>query len=142
MPGSDAAIASLAQRMIERSLPKAEWTHRGHWALALWLTRHRPDLAAGDHVRQLITRYNEATGTPNCDSEGYHHTITLASMRAAADLLRASAPDAPLAPVLDGLMASPLGKPEWLLRHWRRETLFSVKARRDWAEPDLAPLPF
>jgi hypothetical protein len=27
------------------------------------------------------------------------------------------------------------------LHHWRRETLFSVPARRGWVAPDLSPLP-
>jgi hypothetical protein len=34
------------------------------------------------------------------------------------------------------------GRSDWLLARWRRETLFSVAARRDWVAPDLAPLPF
>lgn len=142
MPVSDAGIESLALRMIGCTLPKVEWTHRGHWAFALWVTRNRPDLAAPDQVRQLISRYNEAVGTPNTDSEGYHHTITLASMRAARDHLARHPAGAPLAAALDALMASRLGQPDWLLDHWSRDTLFSVKARRVWVAPDAAPLPF
>lgn len=142
MPTTDAAIESLALRMIARTLPKAEWTHRGHWAFALWITRNRPDLAAPDQVRQLISRYNESTGVRNTDSEGYHHTITLASMRRAASRLRGYPADAPLAPALEELMASPLGARDWLLAYWSRDALFSVSARREWAEPDLAALPF
>jgi hypothetical protein len=38
-------------------------------------------------------------------------------------------------------MLSPLGRRDWLLSHWHRETLSSARARRDWVEPDLAPLP-
>eukprot|EP01040_Poterioochromonas_malhamensis_P025285 gene25284-biopygen9863 len=30
---------------------------------------------------------------------------------------------------------------DWPLRHWRRDTLFSVAARRGWVAPDLEPLP-
>jgi hypothetical protein len=40
------------------------------------------------------------------------------------------------------LMASPLGRSDWLLAYWTRERLFSVDARRRWVEPDLKPLPF
>jgi hypothetical protein len=28
------------------------------------------------------------------------------------------------------------------VEYWTRERLFSVEARRNWVEPDLAPLPF
>lgn len=138
----DVAIEHLALRMIDRTLPKSEWTHSGHFATALWLTRHRPDLTAPAEIRRLITRYNDATNTANTDTAGYHHSITLASMRAAADHLRRSGPEMPLSTVLVALMASDPGHPDWLLAYWNRDTLFSVAARRGWVEPDLAPLPF
>jgi hypothetical protein len=93
-------------------------------------------------MRGLIMRYNEATGTANTDSAGYHHSITIASLRAAAWHLATQRPDAPLHGVLAALMASAQGRSGWLLAHWRRETLFSVAARRDWVAPDLAELPF
>lgn len=139
---TDLDIERLALAMIACTLPKAEWTHEGHFAAALWLLRHRPDLAMPDAMRGLIRRYNEATHTPNTDSSGYHHSITIASLQAAAHHLAMHAPDVPLHDVLAALMASPQGRSDWLLVHWRRETLFSVAARWDWVAPDLAPLPF
>jgi hypothetical protein len=139
---TDLEIERLALAMIDCTLPKAAWTHEGHFAAALWLLRHRPDLATPEAMRGLIMRYNEATNTPNTDSGGYHHSITIASLRAAAWHLAEHAPDAPLHDVLAGLMASPHGRSDWLLAHWRRGTLFSVAARRDWVSPDLAPLMF
>lgn len=139
---NDAAIARLARAMIDCSLPKAEWTHEGHFAAALWLLRHRPDLATPDAMRGLIMRYNEAIHTPNTDSSGYHHSITIASLRAAAHHLDALGPHTPLHEVLAALMSSPQGRSDWLLVHWNRDTLFSPPARRDWTPPDLAPLPF
>ncbi|MCT2400208.1 hypothetical protein [Novosphingobium mangrovi (ex Huang et al. 2023)] len=138
----DSSIESLALRFIDARLPKAEWTHEGHFAAALWLCRHRPDLAAPDEIRTLITRYNAATGTPNTETEGYHHTITLASMRAAHHHLRSHAPDAPLHQVLRALMASAHGRTDWLLAYWHRDTLFSPAARRAWHAPDKADMPF
>lgn len=138
----DGAIEHFALRFIDRTLPKAEWTHAGHFAAALWLARHRPELTAPDAIRALITGYNEATGTPNTDTGGYHHTITLASMRAAMAHLGNSPADEPLHRVLESLLASALGHPGWLNSYWKRETLFSVEARRAWVEPDITPLPF
>jgi hypothetical protein len=138
----DAAIERLARAMIDCSLPKMDWTHEGHFAAALWLLRHRPDLATPEAMRGLIMRYNESTNTPNTDSGGYHHSITIASLRAAADHLAEHAPDAPLHDVLAALMTSPQGRSDWLLAHWSRDALFSVAARRGWVPPDLAPLPF
>ena len=87
-------------------------------------------------------RYNDATNTANTDASGYHHTITLASMGAAADCLDRLESGTPLHVALRRLMASDLGHPDWLLAYWERDTLFSVQARRGWIEPDRAPLPF
>ncbi|WP_426259976.1 hypothetical protein [Sphingomonas sp. DC1100-1] len=142
MISTDAAIARIALGVIDRTLPKRDWTHAAHFAAALWLYRHRPDLAAPQGMRTLISRYNDATLTANTDSGGYHHTITCASMRAVAHYLERYAPEAPLHRVLTALMASRPGHPEWLLDHWHRATLFSVLARRAWVEPDRQPLPF
>ncbi|WP_041391889.1 hypothetical protein [Sphingobium sp. SYK-6] len=138
----DLHIERLATGLLARTLPKAEWTHEAHFAAALWLLRYRPDLTRADEIRRLISGYNEATGTANTDEGGYHHSITLASMRAARHHLASHGPDAPLHHVLRLLMASPQGHPGWLAEFWREETLFSVAARRTWVEPDLAPLPF
>jgi hypothetical protein len=137
---SDADIEAIAHGLADRTLPKREWTHAAHFAAALViLSRHGAE--AETRMPPLIRAYNEATGTPNTDSSGYHETITLASLRAARAMLRASE-NAPLSHVMETLMASDLGKSGWLLAYWRKETLFSPDARRGWIEPDLVPLPF
>lgn len=128
--------------MRDCSLPHAEWTHAAHFALALWLCRHRPDLTPEAEIGAIIRRYNLAKGTPNSDTEGYHATITIASMRAAAAALTRHPADAALSVVVAALLASPQGRSDWLLAHWTRDCLFGVAARRGWVPPDLAPLPF
>jgi hypothetical protein len=35
-----------------------------------------------------------------------------------------------------------MGRSDWLFRYWSKPVLFSVRARKSWVEPDLAPLPF
>ena len=138
----EAGIERIASGLIDRTLPKSEWSHAGHFAVALWLCRHRRDLTEADAVRTVISRYNEATNTANTDTGGYHHTITLASMRGAADFLAGHADSVPIHIVHSALMASRFGDPNWLLGYWSRELLFGVPARRGWIEPDIAPLPF
>ena len=135
-------IEAVARGLIDRTLPKAEWTHTAHFAAALWLLRH--DDAYG-RMPGLIRAYNAATGTPNTDAGGYHETITLASLRAARACLAARAeaePDVSLADCLNALLAGPCGRSDWLLAYWSRELLFSPAARRAWVEPDIQPLPY
>lgn len=138
---SETEVDDLARRFLDRTLPKAEWTHAAHFAVALWLLRHRPEGAVEAAMPGLIRAYNAATGTANTDGSGYHETITLASI-AAARSVSAAWSDRPLHEALQALMATRLGRSDWLLSHWTKERLFSVEARRGWVEPDLSPLPW
>ena len=137
---SDAAIEKVARGLMTRTLPKSEWTHAAHFASACWLLRHS-QIDAMREMPGFIRAYNEATGVANTDASGYHETITVASLRAARAWL-AERRAMPLHEAVDGLLASELGKSEWLLEYWSRGTLFSTAARRAWIEPDLRPFPF
>lgn len=137
---TDADIERTASGVLDCTLPKAEWTHAAHFATALWLLRHHSYVAA--LMPGLICAYNDAVGTKNTDTSGYHETITQASLRAAKHMLDCFPADTPLHVVLDALMASDFGRPDWLLAYWTRDRLFSPQARRAWAEPDIGPLPF
>lgn len=137
---TDGDIESIAHGVMERTLPKAAWTHEAHFAAAIWMIARHGDEAFA-MMPCLIRAYNEATGTPNTDTSGYHETITQASLRAARFMLAAN-PDRALSDVLAALMARAFGQSAWLLAYWRKETLFSVAARHAWVEPDLQALPF
>jgi len=137
---SDSAIDRIGRGLIDRSLPKAEWTHAAHFAAAFWLLR-RPEMHAMRDMPDLIRAYNEATGVPNTDTSGYHETITIASLRLARAWLAARSHE-PLHAALNELLASDCGCSDWLLAYWSRSLLLSVAARRAWIEPDLKALPF
>ena len=141
MPYTESEIARVAEGVLARTHPYAEWTHAAHFAAALWLLRHSDTLLRHGGMEAVIRRYNEAVGVPNTDTRGYHATITEASLRAGAQALAAAEPHAPLAPILARLLASPLGQSRWLLAHWSEPRLMSVEARRGWLDPDLAPMP-
>ena len=137
---SEVEIDRIGRGLLDRSLPKAEWTHAGHFAAAFWLLR-RPDMDAARDMPGLIRAYNEATGVHNTDTTGYHETITLASLRAAGAWL-GSRRGVPLYEALNELLATEYGRSEWLLGYWSRPLLFSVAARKAWVNPDLRELPF
>lgn len=133
---SDDEIEATARAMMACTLPKAGWTHAAHFGSALWLLRTRGEAAYAD-MPGLIRAYNESVGGRNTDTEGYHETITRASLLMAQRALR----EAPLHVVLAELMAGPCGQAGWILAYWSREVLFSPEARLAWVAPDLAPLP-
>lgn len=135
-------IERIAAGVLERTHPYAEWTHAAHFAAALWLLRHPAILRAHGGMEPIIRAYNEGVGVANTETGGYHATITEASLRAAAHALAEGGPEAPLAPLLAALLASPLGQSRWLLAHWSEARLMSVEARRSWLEPDLAQLAY
>ncbi|HTD73092.1 MAG TPA: hypothetical protein VK652_06160 [Steroidobacteraceae bacterium] len=138
---SDDEIAAIGVGLLDLSLPKPRWTHAAHFAAALWLISCRKDLDASRDMPGFIRAYNEATGVANTDTEGYHETITQASLRAARNFLQQD-PARTLSATCNALMASPLGKSDWLLVYWTRARLLSVEARRCWVDPDLKALPF
>lgn len=138
----DETIAEIALGMLACRLPKERWTHAAHWAAALWLLRHDPAQARPAAMGAAIRAYNLSVGGENTETAGYHETITIASLRAAQAELARHAPETPLSQVLTHLLAGPLGKSDWPLTYWQRETLFSPQARRAWLAPDLAELPF
>ncbi|HXP67371.1 MAG TPA: hypothetical protein VN815_17975 [Steroidobacteraceae bacterium] len=138
---SDEEIAAIGRGVLDLSLPKPRWTHAAHFAAALWLISCRTDLDASRAMPGFIRAYNEATGVANTDTDGYHETITQASLRAARSFLREH-PKRSLFATCNALMASPLGRSDWLLEYWTRGLLFSIEARRRWVDPDLKPLPF
>ena len=137
---SDAAVEYIGLHLLDRTLPKARWTHAAHFAAACWLLRRN----GVDVVREMpgiIRAYNESTGVPNTDTGGYHETITMASLRAARAWLAARPGDA-LHIAVNGLLGSEFGRSDWLLTYWSKPVLFSVDARRSWLEPNLRALPF
>lgn len=138
----DAEVIAIGEGVVDRTLPKPAWTHAAHFAAAVWLVAGQSDLVAERDLPGLIRAYNTATGVANTDSEGYHETITLASLRATRAFLARLPEGTPLFAACNALLATDLGKRDWLLAYWSRERLFSAEARRGWVEPDFQPLPF
>jgi hypothetical protein len=139
---SELEIERIAKGLLDRTLPKHEWTHAGHFAAVLWLLRHRGAPRVTAEMPHWIRAYNEHTGVVNGDSSGYHETITLASIRAARAFLETHGRNARLHEVVNALMASDLGRSGWLLRYWSKPRLFAPEARKRWIEPDLEPFPY
>ena len=132
----------ITKGLLEQTLPKAEWTHAAHFAAALYLIKARCYEKTKADIPDTIRQYNVSVGTENSDHDGYHHTITLASLAAARDVLTRYQSDSPLFEIANHLISGPYGDPNWLLDYWSQDKLFSVRARRNWATPDIKSLPF
>lgn len=129
----------IGEGLVARTLPRADWTHEAHLAACCWLVRARPDIDLERELPSIIARYNESVGGVNDDTQGYHETITqlyIAMVRAFA----ARHGELPLLDLVNTLIGAPEGARDWPLGFYSRERLFSVAARREFVEPDLAPL--
>lgn len=119
------------------ALPKTAWTHAAHVAVgACYAVRHGADAFA--HTRAGILRHNDAVGTPNTDTSGYHETLTrfwvdvLAAFTAGLDdeWRAACAAVARFGSVRD-----------YHAQFFSYDVVRSVEARRAWSPPDRGHWP-
>ncbi len=134
-----AMVARIHNGLRARTLPKPEWTHAAHLTVATALLAKLGLAGAEAEMPGLIRAYNEATGVPNSDSEGYHHSMTLFFLRR-IDQFLAPHKNEPLPLRVTRLLASPLAERSYPLTFYSHKKLFSVEARRNWTPPDLKPI--
>jgi hypothetical protein len=123
----------------EGTLPLEEWHHRTHLKVAYLYLRSSSFDEALIRARQNIQRYNAATQTPETLDRGYHETITVAWMRLVAFTLNEYGPAAGADEFLEA--QEQLLNRKALRFFYSREHLVSWKAKFEFVEPDLTPLP-
>ena len=121
------------------TLPSDQWKHRAHLKVAYLYLRTLPFDEALIKARQNIQRYNAATNTPENLERGYHETITVAWMRLMDCALSVSGPATSADEFLE--REAQLLNSKALRFFYSREQLISWRAKAEFVEPDLAPLP-
>jgi hypothetical protein len=130
------AIRRLGNGLLACTLERADWTHEAHLGATLYLVVERPEIDLDAELPRIIRRFNESVGGRNTDSEGYHHTITLAYLAAIRDhAVETEGQD--LCGRANALLLSDRGRRDWPLRFYTPERLFSVEARLGFVPPDL-----
>ncbi len=137
---SEQEIRDLVEKFHARTLPVTRWTHQAHLTVGLWFVTNRPAERVLDELRQGISLYNEAVGTANTDSDGYHETITAFYAWAIRKFVSETASGTPLLDMANGLLVSRYAASSFPFEFYSRDRLLSVTARRGWVDPDLAPL--
>ena len=132
---TDEEIFLLITAFEERTLPKADWTHAAHLTVGLYYCVHHPFGAAKNLMSDGIYWLNDAHGTPNTETSGYHETLTVFWLKTVAEFLDESAGKS-LAETANGLIASRCDA-KLPLKFYSRELLFSAAARAQYVEPDL-----
>lgn len=106
---SDAEIERIGEGLLERTLPRAEWTHEAHLAATSYLLLGRPDIDLDRELAGIIRGYNESVGGVNSDSEGYHETITRMFVHGVRLFLAEADSREPLHELVNNLLLSPMG---------------------------------
>jgi hypothetical protein len=136
MSGDD---AQFLRAFEECTLPFVEWKHRAHLKVAYLYLCTMPFADALARTRTNIQRYNGATNTPESLDRGYHETVTVAWLRLVNWTLREHGAEASADAFLE--------KHEHLLNRkalrffYSADHLRSWKAKAEFVEPDLTPLP-
>lgn len=133
------AIRRVGEGLIDRTLPREDWTHEAHLAACTWLLLERPEIPLERELPGTIKAYNLAVGGVNDDTQGYHETLTQLYIRGVSGFL-ANHPGNGLLTAVNALLSSDVGARDWPLRYYSKGLLFSVAARRSWVEPDLAAI--
>ncbi|MCU0620900.1 MAG: hypothetical protein MUC69_05290 [Gemmatimonadales bacterium] len=132
-------LEGLVAAFVQGTLPASAWTHEAHLRVGLWhVRRHGPE-AALPLLRARIRAYNEARGTANTPTSGYHETITRFYVWLIAGFLRKAPPDADADALADALIAAH-GHRGLPLDYWSDDALFSTAARVGWVPPDVRAL--
>ena len=135
---SGAALDRFLESWEQGTLPRSEWTHAAHVAVAACYTWHREEEEAFARMKSGILRYNTAAGVANTEDSGYHETLTRLWIGLVKRLVDAAAP----ASRLEAARAAVRSYGDDRRRYERYYTFDVVKdrrARREWVEPDLSP---
>lgn len=135
-----ADLVALLALFTRATLPKSAWSHATHVTVGAWHVAVCGADAALDRMRTGIRRLNDAHGTPNSATSGYHETITRAYVLLLTDALRAQSGAVPLPERVATIVAGPLGQRGALGAYYHASTLMSEEARAAWVPPDRAPL--
>ena len=120
-----------------RTLPKDEWTHEMHLIVGLYMFSTYKEKALGA-MREGIMQYNEAVGTINSDTSGYHETMTVFWLwqikQFCESIVRFSFDEAT---VDELLFDEKYANRNSFLEFYSKEKMMSTEARRQFVTPDL-----
>ena len=133
-------LEDLVAKFNSCTLPKEKWTHEAHLIVAIWYCKTYDLPKALNLLRCHIKTFNISVGTPNSDTQDYHETLTRFWLLKAA-LFANSNPEKSFEETAETFVASPWARRSLALNYYSHEILFSLKARKDWVEPDLQKLP-
>ena len=127
-------IRTLVESFEACSFHPSEFRHYQHLAVALWYVRQLPFAEATDKVKRGIRRLAETYG-----KTGYHETITIFWVRIVSAFVAEHENES--LPALANALIDKCVDKDLIGQHYSADLLASPKAKHEWVEPDLKPLP-
>lgn len=129
----------LVQAFETGTLPKAQWTHAAHVAMGSHYVFLLGEADALTVMRTRVCAYNEAVGTINSTTSGYHETLTRFWIAVLARLLQQGSVASHIefvqrAVALYGSRRDLHGS------YYNFDVVKSVDARQAWIAPDHWPV--
>ena len=137
---TESEIHYLVDGFRNHTLPKEDWTHQAHLINGLFCVMREGVEASIPLMREGIKSYNLSVGTENTDTGGYHESITVLFVHALQAFRNQIGLDLPLIELVNRFDGSPLMENDFIFWFYSKDLVFSVKARREWVEPDILPL--
>lgn len=132
---SDDEIRTLVESFEACSFHPSEFRHYQHLTVALWYVWHLSPEEATAKMTAGIRRLAKTYG-----KMGYHETITLFWLRIVTSFLAENRSIRSLTKTANELIEHCNDK-DLVLQFYSAELLATEKAKAEWVEPDLKPLP-
>lgn len=119
------------------TLDKEDWSHEAHLLAGMKMCILYQENAYAEMKKRVI-RFNEAVGTINSKSSGYHETITHFWIIILHDFCKKNKINTFDQVAVDTLLfAEELAKRNSFLDYYSKDSIMSTKARLELVEPDL-----
>lgn len=135
----EAALDAFLDAWRTGRLPKPEWTHAAHVAVCAATAWDGGTVdAVFSAMKRGIVAYNEAVGTANTPTSGYHETLTRFWAGVVVGHRRAAAAPSRIEAVRSAVAA--LGAARGLhAAHYSFDVVADRRARAEWVPPDRTP---
>ena len=134
------SIRNIASSFENKVLPKEEWTHNAHLAVAfVELDTCKAFNNALVTLRKKIKEYNLSVGTDNTDSSGYHETLTVFWLTVVNEFYSANSLEN-IDNMYNSFTKTLSASSKFPTLFYSKELLFSKRARQIWVEPDQLPI--
>jgi hypothetical protein len=137
------ASESELQRFVEAwksgRLPKTEWTHAAHVAMAAYFAFDHAADATFAIMKAGILHHNTSVGTPNTEDNGYHETLTRFWAGEIAAFVRTGRFTSRLETVRAAVKEFD-GDRDRFRQFYSFDVVRDRRARREWVAPDCEPV--